>query len=167
MFLVLGSILMIAVLINQLREKPLTGRLYRQPIALLLCAGCALSTMLPLPMIDWMMLSVIFIFSFALGLIQGRFTSLLNRDGAWFLAGSIMSVFIWSLSVPTRMVLRTLSIHYLSMTPSLNGSSSFIVYLLFISGFLFGRYSMLMVRYPFLLKNMGKNERKLRRLRVR
>ncbi|MCQ2008805.1 hypothetical protein NOM01_02230 [Sporolactobacillus sp. STSJ-5] len=165
MFLIFGSVLLTTVLYNQFREKPLTGRLYRQPLALLFCAVCALSTMQPLPLIDWIMIVTTLCFSFGLGLIQGRFTPLLNHDGAWYLSGSIMSVLTWSLSIPIRFALKSLSIHYLSMTPSLNGSSSFIIYFIFISGFLFGRYTMLMVRYPSLLKNVGKNEQKLKRLR--
>jgi hypothetical protein len=165
MFLVAGSVMLTLVLFNQLREKPLTGRLYRQPLALLLCASCALSTMHALPLIDWCMIIATLCFSFGLGLIQGRFTPLLNHDGAWYLAGSIMSVLIWFLSIPIRFALKFFSIHYLASTPSLNGSSSFIIYFIFVAGFLLGRYSMLLLRYPSLLKNVGKNEQKLKRLR--
>lgn len=165
MFLVMGSVLLIAVFINQLREKPLTGKLYRQPLALLICAGVALSSMPVLPFIDWFMMIATLCFSFGLGLLQGRFTPLLHRDGAWYLAGSIMSVLIWFLSIPIRFSLKFISIYYLSLTPSLNGSASFIIYFIFIAGFLLGRYSMLLFRYPSLLKNVGKNEQKLKRLR--
>ncbi|KLI01364.1 hypothetical protein [Sporolactobacillus inulinus] len=165
MFFILGTLLIAAVFFNQLREKPLTAKLYRQPLALLLCAGLSLSTMHPLPLIDWCMMIATLGFSFILGLIQGRYTPLLNRDGAWYLAGSLISVFVWFLSIPIRSILKFMSIHYLALTPSLNGSSSFIIYFIFIAGFLFGRYSMLLLRYPSLLKNVEKNEQKLKRLR--
>ncbi|MCO7174559.1 hypothetical protein ACFP7A_03370 [Sporolactobacillus kofuensis] len=167
MFLVLGSFLLLIVLFNQLKEKPVTGKLYRQPLALLLFTGLTLSMMPALPLIDWIILITTLCFSFGLGLLQGRFTPLIHHDSTWYLAGSMMSVLVWSLSIPIRYTLNFISIHYLFMTPLLTGASSFIIYFIFIAGFLLGRYSMLLFRYPSLMKNVGKNEQKLKRLQMR
>ncbi|MFX3618317.1 MAG: hypothetical protein ACE3JK_12430 [Sporolactobacillus sp.] len=167
MVLATGALLVAIILINQLREKPLTGRLYRQPLALLLFVACALSFMTALSAADWVILSGALIMSFALGLLQGRYTPLIHHDGAWYLSGSLLAVAVWLISIPIRYGLNAIAVHYLSLTPSLTGSSSFIIYFIFIAGFLLGRYTMLFFRYPQLLKNVGRNEKRLGRIHAR
>lgn len=161
---VIGSILLASVLINLLREKPLTGKLYRQPLALLLFTGYSLSFLPALPPGDWGIMAASFLLSFGLGLIQGRYTPLVNHNGAWYLSGSIMAVLIWLLSIPIRYALKYASISFLSMTPLLSGSSSFVIYFIFMAGFLLGRYSMLLFRYPALVKKAGQNEQRIKKL---
>ncbi|MDD9147219.1 MULTISPECIES: hypothetical protein [unclassified Sporolactobacillus] len=164
MILVIGSLFLAAVLINQLREIPLTGRLYRQPLALLLFSGYSLSILPALPPADWCIIAASFLLSFGLGLIQGRYTPLVNHNGAWYLSGSVMAVLVWFLSIPIRYALKYASVHFLSLAPSLNGSSSFVIYFIFMAGFLLGRYTMLLFRYPALVKKAGQNEQRIKKM---
>ncbi|RYL95465.1 hypothetical protein EWI07_02900 [Sporolactobacillus sp. THM7-4] len=165
MLFVIGSVVLIGVVINQLREKPLTGKLYRQPLALLMFSGYALFRLPVVSAGDWSIIAMSLCLSFSLGLLKGRYTPLTNRDGAWYLSGSFMAVIIWFISIPMRYALKYVSIHFLSLTPFLEGSSSFIVYFISIAGFLLGIYTMLLMRYPQLIRDVGKNEEKLKRLR--
>ena len=89
--LIAGSILLILVLANQLKEKPLTGKLYRQPLALLFFTACALPFMPAFLPADWIMLSAVAALSFGVGLIQGRFSPLVRHDGEWYLSGSLLA----------------------------------------------------------------------------
>ncbi|TGB00140.1 hypothetical protein E4665_00230 [Sporolactobacillus shoreae] len=163
MLVLAGTLIIFTVFLNQLREKPLTGRLYRQPVALLLYAACALSFMASVTPADWCMIVVSLTLSFALGMIQGRFTPLVNHDGAWYVSGSAMAVLVWFLSIPIRYLMRILFVDWLSLASSLNDSSSFIIYFIFIAGLLLGRYSMLFFRYPSLVGQIGRNEQRLKR----
>lgn len=164
MIFVIGSLFLASVLINLLREIPLTGKLYRQPLALLLFTGYSLSFLPALPAADWCIMAASFFLSFGLGLMQGRYTPLVNHDGAWYLSGSIMAVLIWFLSIPIRYALKYVSIHFLSLTPLLSGSSSFVIYFVSMAGFLLGRYTMLFFRYPALVKKTGQNEQRIKKL---
>lgn len=166
MLVLSGAILIATVFVNQLREKPLTGSLYRQPLVLLLYAGCALSFMVSVSPADWCMILASLCLSFVLGMVQGRYTPLVNHDGAWYLSGSIMAVLIWFLSIPVRYALNAVFIHLFSLSSSLN-ESSFIIYFIFIAGFLLGRYSMLFFRYPSLVAQIGRNEQRLKRQHAR
>ncbi|RYL92815.1 hypothetical protein [Sporolactobacillus sp. THM19-2] len=166
MFLVTAVILLIIFSISQLREKPLTGKLYRLPLTLLLFSSCALSFMPSITPADWVMMTSAFIASLILGMVQGRYTPLINHGGAWYLSGSIMAVIVWFLSIPVRQFLKLMTVHLLSVTPALNGSAVFIFYFIYISGFLLGRYTMLLLRYPSLVTKTGKNEQKLRRMQA-
>ncbi|MFT8870924.1 MAG: hypothetical protein ABF868_01390 [Sporolactobacillus sp.] len=165
MLLVLGVLLAAAVLMNQLREKALTGKLYRQPAALLLFAGLSLSFMHALTGADWLMLLTTGAVAFTLGLLQGRYSPLIHHDGAWYVSGSLLAACVWLTSIPVRYALYALTVRFLSPTPALIGASTFIVYLTFIGALLLGRYSMLFVRYPQFLRCVGQNEKQLRRQR--
>ncbi|CAM3047637.1 hypothetical protein [Sporolactobacillus spathodeae] len=167
MLLLLSSLIAMIVLFSQLREKPLTGRLYRQPIALFLFVCIALSFRPLITAADWCVLGGALLTSFGLGLLQGRYTPLVHHDGAWYLSGSILAVLIWLTSIPVRYALNAIANLFLSLNPTLTGSSAFIVYFTFIGGLLAGRYSMLFFRYPSLLKTVGGNERKLKRMQTR
>ncbi|RYM04606.1 hypothetical protein EWH99_09865 [Sporolactobacillus sp. THM7-7] len=165
MVIIIGSVILFFILINQLREKPLTGTLYRQPLALLMFSGYALFQHPSITTGDWCMIGMSLCLSFGLGMFQGRYTPLTHHNGAWYLSGSIIAVLVWAFSIPLRYLLSYISVHVLFLTPALNGSSGFIFYFISISGFLLGRYTMLLFRYPQLVTKVGENERKLRRLR--
>lgn len=167
MFFAAGFILLTLILINQFREKPLTGKLYRQPLALLLFTGCSLSFMPSIVLADWFIISVAFMTSLILGMLQGCFTPLVGRGGTWYISGSIFAVLVWSLSIPIRFILKFISAHYFSLSPALNGSSGFIIYFIFIAGFLLGRYTMLFLRYPSLIRKTMQNEQKLKHQHAR
>jgi hypothetical protein len=163
MIILSGSLLLFIILINQLREKPLTGRLYRQPLALLLYVACVLSFAPMVTSSDWLAIVFALGLSFFFGMLQGRYTPLINHDGAWYLSGSFMAVLVWLLSVPARSVFKTVTVSWFSLTPAVNHSSDFIFYLLFIAGFLLGRYLMIFIRYPELVAKIRQNEQRLRR----
>ncbi|WP_010631084.1 hypothetical protein [Sporolactobacillus vineae] len=165
MILISGSLLLFIILLNQLREKPLTGRLYRQPLALLLYIACALSFAPAVTPSDWLAMALALALSFSFGMLQGRFTPLIQHDGAWYLSGSIMAVLVWLLSVPVRAAFKKIAVSWFSLTPTVTHASDFIFYLLFIAGFLLGRYLMVFIRYPGLVVKTGQNEQRLRRQR--
>ncbi|MFT8361793.1 MAG: hypothetical protein ABF683_01530 [Sporolactobacillus sp.] len=167
MILLVYSCLAAVILANQLREKPLTGRLYRQPLALFLYTCIALSFMPQITAADWCVLSAALLTAFMFGLLQGRYTPLVHHDGAWYVSGSLLAVLVWLTSIPVRYALNALALRFLSLTPALTGSSAFIVYFTFIGGLLAGRYTMLFLRYPSLLRSVGSNEKKLKQMRSR
>lgn len=164
--LIAGSILLILVLANQLKEKPLTGKLYRQPLALLFFTACALPFMPAFLPADWIMLSAVAALSFGVGLVQGRFSPLVRHDGEWYLSGSLLAASVWALSIPIRYGLDWIAGQYLSDRSSLNGPSSYIIYFIFIAGLLLGRYTMLLLRYPSLTGIVARNERKRKSVRA-
>lgn len=160
-----GSFLLLIIMLYQLREKPLTGRLYRQPLALLLYILCVLSFTPVMTPSDWLVLGLDLALSFSFGMLQGRFTPLIHRDGAWYLSGSLMAVLVWLLSVPVRAAFQQAAAFWFATTPTVTQSSDFIFYILFIAGFLLGRYMMVRIRYPSLVAKTGQNERRLRKQR--
>lgn len=165
MILFSGSFLLLIIMLNQLREKPLTSRLYRQPLALLLYVLCVLSFTPVVTPSDWLALVLALALSFSFGMLQGRFTPLIHRDGAWYLSGSLMAVLIWLLSVPARAAFKQAAVLWFAMTPTVTQSSDFIFYILFVAGFLLGRYMMVLIRYPGLVAKTGQNEQRLRKQR--
>ncbi|TCP30601.1 hypothetical protein EV207_105130 [Scopulibacillus darangshiensis] len=166
MHYIFGALILIVIIMNQLRERPMTGKLYRLPILLLISASYAVSKMPVVSVGDWVILSFGLFFAFGIGLIQGRYTHLTNRDGVWYVAGSTLAILVWIVSIPIKYGLSFVELSGLHLHPHLSGPSSYIIYLFSISGLLLGKVTMLMLRHPTLVKKMGKNEQKLRQLRA-
>lgn len=166
MHIVLGLMVLILVIMNQLKERPLTGKLYRLPTLLLLVSSYMVSKVAVLGVGDWLILLLGLAITFGFGLIQGRYTRLINRKGVWWVAGSFLSVFAWAASLPIKYMLAYVLIDLFHFQLHLNGFSSIPIYFFSISGFLLGNYTMFIMRYPHLVKNMEQNEQKLRELRA-
>ena len=164
--IMIGVLSLIIIAANQLREKPMTGKLYRLPFFLLISGSVFVSFEPYISIGDWIILLVGFMFTFGIGLIQGRYNQLVNRGGVWRIAGSPLSVFAWLVSVPIKTALLSIIVAYFHIQLHLHGFSSYASYFYSVSGFLLGKYLMLMVRHPTLVKNMNKNEKKLKQMRA-
>lgn len=164
MHIIIGAFLLLGIIINQLREKPMTGKLYRQPLLLFFFACVAASELPVISVGDWAMMLSSLLLAFCFGLIQGRYTRLTNHEGAWFVSGSFIALLVWFVSIPIRYGLKYLFMHT-AFAIHLDGMSSYIIYFLSIAGLLFGKYTMLLLRHPSLVKKMAQNERKLQRMR--
>lgn len=165
MYFLIGLIISSCVLVGQLRNKPLTGRLYRLPSALILFSVYALLQLPEISAADWIILILSPTLSLGFGLVLGRYTQLSNHDGAWYLSGSMIAVLISLLSIPARYLIQHVTTDTFGMAPAMMDSSAYIVYFLSIGSFVLGRYTMLLCRYPLLLRHVGENEENLRRLR--
>lgn len=165
MHYLIGMLVLLVIICNQLRGRPMTGKLYRLPILLLLSSSYAVSKMPIISVGDWMVISLGVVLAFGFGMLQGRYTQLINHDGIWYISGSVVTIFVWLVSVPIKYGLNDIVISVFHLHLHLNGPSGYLIYLFSIAGLLLGKYTMLMMRHPILVKNMGRNELKLKRLR--
>ncbi|MTT31956.1 hypothetical protein GMB86_08025 [Terrilactibacillus sp. BCM23-1] len=165
MYILIGSIILVSLIINQLKERPLTAKLYRLPLLLLFTACYSVTQMPFIKFGDLCILSLSLFLSFGFGMLQGRYTPLINHEGAWYIAGSVISLCVWFISVPIRYLLKYIFISLFHLTLHLDGPSSYVIYLFSIAGILLGRYTMLWLRHPSLVKNVAQNEQKLKRIR--
>jgi hypothetical protein len=144
----------------------MTGKLYRLPF-LLLISGCLIVIFTPfISLGDWVILCIGFIFTFGMGLVQGRYNQLINKEGVWRIAGSPLSVFTWLVSIPIKIALLSIIVAYFHIQLHLHGFTGYASYLYSVSGFLLGKYTMLQLRHPTLVKSINKNQQKLKQLRA-
>jgi hypothetical protein len=135
---------------TQLRPKPLDSRIFIFP-ALLMLVGIYAAFDANVQAGEALSLFLGAILGAAVGLIQGKLVRVYEDHQTWLIEGSWLTVGVWLLSIPIRLLIKYEFVEMFHIHVELVGNRAYLPYLLSVSGILLGRLAMVTIRYPRLI----------------
>ncbi|GIP23479.1 hypothetical protein [Paenibacillus sp. J22TS3] len=132
---------------RQLAPRPVSARIVTVPLILALYGGY-LAAKLSVGVGETASLLIGLGLGAAVGLYQGRFVRVFEQGGVWMTQGSVVTLGIWLLSIPLRLVIKYGFTELFHIPVKLTGSYMFVPYLFSLSGIMLGRAAYLIIKYP-------------------
>jgi hypothetical protein len=82
------------------------------------------------------------------GMVQGKIVKVYQEHGVWWVAGSIVTLLIWLISIPIRLIVKYGYIQLLHVPTVLTGDLVCVPFLFSLAGILIGKVFILSLRYP-------------------
>ncbi len=146
-YILLALALLLMLVRNQLKPKPLKRSLFTMPVILLVYA-IYLAYNAHVQSGEATSLAISIILGGVIGLIQGKMVKVYQEHDVWWVAGSYLTLAIWFLSIPIRLVVKYGYLELFHFTTVLTGDLIYVPFLFSLAGILIGKVVMLSLRYP-------------------
>ncbi|MFD0694528.1 hypothetical protein ACFQZT_10535 [Paenibacillus sp. GCM10027628] len=161
--LFLCAVILILVIRNQLKAKPLKRSLFTLPLLLLFYA-IYVAAQANVQTGEAISLALGALLGGGVGLIQGRLARVYVDNSTWWVEGSWASLAVWLISIPLRFVVRYGFVELGGIPVVLTGDQAYVPFLFSIAGILLGKVLMLTFRYPGPMQAAASGEFRRRRV---
>lgn len=143
----IGLLVHVVMLKRQIEPRPMRKSLSALPV-LLLAFAIYLAAQASVQTGEGLSLLLTALMGAGVGILQGKFTRVYQANGTWMMAGSIVSLALWLLSVPIRYGVRIGFVQVFGFHVALTGQYAYVPFLFSLAGILLGRALYLIFRYP-------------------
>ncbi|CAM3064610.1 hypothetical protein [Sporolactobacillus spathodeae] len=145
--ILIALVLLLLLIRHQLKSRLLKRSLFTLPL-LLLIYSIYLSVNAGVSLPESFSLVISTVLGGLIGLIQGKYASVYETDGFWWVRGSWLTLTVWLLSIPVRYLVKYGYLEAFHVHTVLIGSQAYIPILFSLAGILFGKVIMLTWRFP-------------------
>jgi hypothetical protein len=165
-YILLALAILLVLISNHLKPKPLKRSLFTMPVILLIYA-VYLASDAHVQSGEAISLAISLILGGVVGMIQGKIVKVYQEHGVWWVAGSFVTLLIWLISIPIRLIVKYGYIQLLHVPTVLTGKLAYVPFLFSLAGILIGKVFILSLRYPKQMKAAANDEYRTSRRRAR